>query len=279
MSTDLESGLWTVEGDAGTIEQVIMNMVVNARDAMPEGGRIAIRTENVSVDKEYCHTHSEARPGEFMCVSVVDTGLGIDPAIIDRIFEPFFTTKGPGKGSGMGLSVVYGIVKQHGGWVTVESSPGNGAAFRVYLPAASVSVEEEWQGPLPLAETPRGRGERILLVEDEESVREFVTRALTRDGYTIHAVQDVQSALEAFEKEGRDFALVFSDVVLPDGRGPILVERILELKPDVGVLLASGYASDKSDWQLIQKRAYPYLQKPYSLSELLAAVRRVLGAR
>ena len=143
LSTDLKPGLWKVKGDAGTIEQVIMNLVVNARDAMPEGGEITVRTENVLVDEEYCKIYRYARSGEFVCISVQDMGEGMDQTIIDHIFEPFFTTKKPGKGTGMGLSVVHGIVKQHEGWINVESSPGNGAIFRIYLPATCQPV------PLP----------------------------------------------------------------------------------------------------------------------------------
>ncbi|MCD6170738.1 MAG: GAF domain-containing protein [Candidatus Latescibacteria bacterium] len=275
LTTDLGTDLWTVQGDAGTIEQVIMNLVVNARDAMPEGGEITIRTQNVQVDQEYCKTHSYARPGRFVRLSVRDTGEGIDQAIIDRIFEPFFTTKERGRGTGMGLSVVYGIVKQHQGWITVESSPGQGSIFEVYLPAVSIKPEEEPKASVSL-EAFRGSGERILLVEDEESVRGLITKGLSENGYIVLAAANSGEALDIFEREAGDFDLLFSDVILPDGRGPELAERLLKRKPGMSVLFTSGYSDEKSDWSAIREGGYPYLQKPYSLSTMLRAVRDAL---
>jgi len=238
-------------------------------------GEITIRTQNVQVDQEYCKTHSYARPGRFVCLSVRDTGEGIDQAIIDRIFEPFFTTKGPGRGTGMGLSVVYGIVKQHQGWITVESSPGRGSTFEVYLPAVSIKPEEESKSPVSL-EAFRGSGERILLVEDEESVRGLITKGLSENGYIVLAAANSGEALDIFEREAGDFDLLFSDVILPDGKGPELAERLLKRKPGMSVLFTSGYSDEKSDWSAIREGGYPYLQKPYSLSTMLRAVRDAL---
>ena len=275
LTTDLERGLWTVKADVGTIEQVIMNLAVNARDAMPEGGEITIKTENVHVTKKYCQTHRYARPGRFVCLSVRDTGVGMEQEVLEHIFEPFFTTKRPGQGTGMGLSVVYGIVKQHEGWVNVESSLGNGTIFRIYLPAVSLRPREEQKAPLSL-ETLRGEGERILLVEDEESVRQLCTKMLSQNGYTVSVATNGREALDIFRKEEGNFDLIFCDVVLPDVRGPTLAERLLKLKPGVNILFASGYSDRKSDWHSIRQGGYPYLQKPYSLPDLLKAVRETL---
>ena len=276
LTTKLAPGLWKVKGDFGTIEQVIMNLVVNARDAMPKGGTVSVRTRNVEVDEVFCSACEEARPGRFVCLSVRDSGVGIDPNIMDRIFDPFFTTKGLGVGTGLGLSVVYGIVKQHEGWITVDSAPGNGALFEVYLPAVSIEPEEKPQNATVSLEAFRGSGERILVVEDDEIIRELSAEMLSESGYAAFAAANAREALELFEKEGGNFDLLFCDVVLPDGRGPELSEQLLKRTPGLRVLFTSGYMNEESDWQAIQERGDPFLQKPYSPSDFLRAVRDAL---
>ena len=275
ITTKLTEDLWTVNADPGTIEQVLMNLVVNARDAMPEGGKITIKTENVHIDKKYCRIHRYARPGKFVCLSVQDTGIGMEEVVINQVFEPFFSTKKPGKGTGLGLSVVYGIVKKHDGWIDVKSSPGKGAIFKIYLPAISTKPDEKQEASVSLLAV-RGSGERILLVEDDEVVRRFTAKGLSENGYRVFVAANVQEALDIFHKHEGDFDLIFSDVVLSDERGPKLVEQLLKLNPEINILLASGYSDEKSDWSVIKKRKYPYLQKPYSLFELLKCVSDVL---
>ncbi|MCD6305973.1 MAG: PAS domain S-box protein [Deltaproteobacteria bacterium] len=275
LSTTLATEPCTVRGDPGSIEHVIMNLVVNARDAMPDGGKIFVRTENVAVDEKYCKTYRYARPGEFICLSVQDTGVGMDQTIINRIFEPFFTTKGRGKGTGMGLSVVYGIVKQHKGWINVESSPGKGTTFRVYLPVVSMKPGQGQQSPVSLKKL-RGMGERILLVEDDKSVRELTEEMLSGNGYKVYAAANAREAMDIFGKKGGDFDLIFCDVILPDERGPRLANQFLKIKPGIGILFASGYTDDKSDWRAIREGGHLFLQKPYSLSDLLKGVRETL---
>ncbi len=275
LDLNLDPETSTVEGDAGTIEQVIMNLAVNARDAMPEGGEISITTRNVHIDDEYCKTCTYARPGKFVHISFQDRGMGMDQAVIDRIFDPFFTTKEAGKGTGLGLSVVYGIVKQHKGWINVESSPGSGAIFHVYLPAISMKAEEKVKEPVSL-EAFIGKGERILLMEDDKALRETSEKLLSDNGYTIFVAGNVQEAFHLFEREGGQFDLIFCDVVLPDGTGPKLVEELLKLRPGIGVLFTSGYVGEKSAWSAIKKAGFPYLQKPYSLPDLLKAVKNAL---
>jgi len=240
INTELDSELWTVQADAGNIEQVIMNLTVNARDAMPEGGKIIIKTENVHVDKKYCKTYTYAHPGKFVCLMIEDTGIGMDKKTIQRIFEPFFSTKGPGKGTGLGLSVVYGIVKQHEGWINVYSEPGQGSTLKVYLPAVSIKPEEETKKEISL-EGLKGSGERILLVEDEEGVREFTTSALRENGYVVYDAANVEEALNIFDKESGNFGLIFSDVDLPGKTGLELVDQLLSHKPKLRVLMSSGY--------------------------------------
>jgi two-component system, cell cycle sensor histidine kinase and response regulator CckA len=217
----------------------------------------------------------ESRPGRFVRLTVQDTGVGMKPEILSRIFEPFFSTKGPGKGTGLGLSVVYGIVKQHEGWINVTSVPGKGSTFDVYLPAVS-------EAATPLTKTTdiqtdlQGRGERILLVEDERSVQEFTVKALIRSGYSVTSASNSEEAMQWFEKERMKFDLVFSDVVLPDQSGIELIEKFLAKKPKIKVLLCSGYTDQKSQWPIIREKGFRYIQKPYSLNDLLKAVREAL---
>ncbi len=273
--TFLEPDIWTVRADPGSIEQVIMNLAGNARDAMPNGGSLTIRTENVLLDEEYCRVALEARPGKFVCLSVEDTGVGMSKNITQHIFEPFFTTKEAGKGTGLGLSVVYGIVKHHEGWINVSSIFGRGSTFRIYLPASSEKSEDEERRADPFHYL-HGSGERILLVEDEEGVRSFASEVLRESGYSVAEAANVHDALEIFEREKGDFHLILSDVVLPDKSGLHLVDQLLSYKPDLRVLLSSGYSDQKSQWRLIQEREFRFLQKPYALADLLQAVKDVM---
>ena len=277
VTTSMEEDLWTIKADPVNIEQVIMNLVVNARDAMPEGGEIVLRTENVHLDEDDCKAIIDARPGNFVCLSIADTGIGMDKETIERIFEPFFSTKGPGKGTGLGLSVVYGIIKQHEGWINVYSEPGQGATFRIYLPAVSVKPDTVDEQRVSLAEF-QGRGERILLVEDDGAIRELSARILRENGYVPFSAANAEEALEIFERENRDFALVFSDIVLPDKGGLQLVDELLSHKPDLRVLLSSGYSNEKSQWQAVRESGFRFLQKPYDLPDFLRAIREVLEA-
>ncbi len=260
-----------LKADPGQIEQVIINLVVNARDAMPEGGRLSVRTRAVVLDDHACLSMPGARPGWFACVSIEDTGMGIPRDVMDQIFEPFFSTKGPGKGTGLGLAVVYGIVRQHGGWINVYSEPRHGTVFKIYLPAADGETEESADDTGKDRQS-RGDGQRILLVEDERTVREFAARALRQSGYVIVEAGDAEEALRIFHKEEGHFDLVFSDVVLPDKSGIKLTEEIAEESPDMPVILSSGYTDQKSQWPMIEERGYRFLQKPYSLPELLGVV-------
>jgi len=278
VSTSLDPKLWCVRGDQTTLEQVIMNLAINARDAMPNGGKLLIKTENVTIDEAYCQAVPEARPGKFIRFSMTDTGVGIDRETVQRIFEPFFTTKGPGKGSGLGLSVVYGIIQQHGGWINVYSEPNRGTTFKIYLPAVEEKPARKSTRKIPL-ESLHGKNQRILFVEDEKNVREFVSKALSQCGYQLFIAEDAKQAMEIFQKEKGKFDLVFTDVVLPDSNGIHLVEQLLQEKPKLRVLLTSGYTDHKSQWPLIQEKGYQFLQKPYTLTELLRTLRSVLRKR
>ncbi|MBW2589391.1 MAG: response regulator [Deltaproteobacteria bacterium] len=275
LTVDPASDLKMIKGDAGTIEQVIMNLVVNARDAMPGGGKIIVKTGNAFFNEEDCKLNRNAKPGEFVCFSVHDTGDGIEPSILDRIFEPFFTTKAQGKGTGLGLSAVYGIVEKHGGWINVESIPDYETTFKIYLPAISVEPEQKRQ-PLVSQEEFKGNGERILLVEDEEVVMNLLAEMLSGKGYKVFSATNAREALDIFEKEKGAFDLVFSDVVLPDIRGLKLVEQLLKQKPEIRILFTSGYSDEKSDWQTIKQLGYSYIQKPFTSYDMLKTVKEAL---
>ncbi len=275
--TVLEPELGRVKADPGQLEQVIMNLAVNARDAMPQGGRLTIKTENVTLHQDRCQLIPEARPGKFVCLSVEDTGAGMGKDILQHIFEPFFSTRE--NGTGLGLAVVYGIVRQHEGWINVYSEPGRGSTFEVYLPTFSVEPKEgEIEETISL-EGLQGRGQRILVVEDDEGVRALVRRVLGQNGYVVFEAASAEEAVAIFEREGGDFHLILSDVVLPDAVGLQLVDYLLSRKPALRVLLSSGYTDRKSQWALIHERGFPFLQKPYASAELLLAIREAIGLR
>ena len=270
---DLSDQVLPVLGDPGCIEQVLMNLVVNARDAMPAGGTIAVRT----VDVQYSGELTEApgvRPGDFVQLVVEDQGVGMDAEIRARIFEPFFSTKPVGQGTGLGLSVVHGIVEQHEGWVEVYSEPGLGTAFKVYLPAVD---EEQSLSELRVLspEDLRGAGQHLLVVEDEQGLRAFAAGILAEYGYRVTAVQSAEEGLLAAQ-EGDGFDAVISDVVLPGINGPEMVERLLAADPDLRCLFVSGYTSPSPAWDRIRERGFTLLSKPFPVVELLRAVCKLL---
>jgi two-component system, cell cycle sensor histidine kinase and response regulator CckA len=275
VQTNLARDLGTILGDAGQLEQVIVNLAVNARDAMPAGGKLTIKTENTLHHPENLHRTAGARPDRFVCLSVTDTGVGMDHEILQHIFEPFFTTKAAGKGTGLGLSVVYGIVAQHKGWVNVYSEPGQGSTFKVYLPITTASADISVKEPPNLADL-QGHGERVLVVEDQDEVLQLAVRLLSENGYVVYEASNATTALELFEQEKGDFALVFSDVVLPDFDGIRLLDDLRRRKPDCRVLLVSGYADERSRWPLIRERGYRFINKPYAIADLLKLIREVI---
>jgi two-component system cell cycle sensor histidine kinase/response regulator CckA len=276
LETVLEPNLQPVKVDRANIEQVIMNLAVNARDAMPDGGNLIINTENVTLDKRDFRGIREAKPGDFVCFSITDSGTGITKEIMEHIFEPFFTTKAKGKGTGLGLSTVYGIIKQSGGWINVYSEPGQGSVFKTYLPVSSADIDGKGKAEIPAVEKLSGNSEKILLVEDEEPIRIATQRLLSEHSYQVSSTESAEKALTIFNQEKGDFQLVFSDVVLPEKSGVELVEQLRALKPEIKVLLSSGYADEKSQWSAISDRKYPFIQKPYTAEKLLRIVKETI---
>ncbi len=264
-----------VEADVGMMEQVLLNLAVNARDAMPKGGRLAVRIAIVEVNEAHVQHHPEARVGQFVCVSKTDTGSGIPPENLQRIFEPFFTTKEVGKGTGLGLATVYGIVKQHRGWIEVESTVGKGSTFRIYIPyAGSEHVEAE----KPTTQiTIRGGTETILLVEDEKPVRELVSRVLQQYGYKILPAGNGIEALQVWHQHKNEIALLFTDLVMPDNmNGRELAEKLWIERPGLKVVFTSGYSADIVGKDFKLEPELNYLQKPYQPQTLAQVVRRCL---
>ncbi|MFA5810124.1 MAG: MEDS domain-containing protein [Thermoleophilia bacterium] len=275
IKTEPAEDLMTVNADASHLEQVLMNLAVNARDAMPNGGVITIKTVNVAIEPGHVKAKSRKPPHEFVELSVSDNGVGMDADVLSHIFEPFFSTKGAGKGTGLGLSVVYGIITQHGGWIDVDSMPGMGTTFKIYLPAQHVVPAGEQAQKIPMAEV-TGHGEGVLLVEDDDDIRKMVNKSLADHGYQVFKAADAESALELFEREEGRIDLVFSDVVLPGQDGVWLVDQLKKRKPGLEVLLASGY-SEAMEQQTISDRGYRLMRKPYSLSEVLIVINGMLS--
>ena len=276
ITVDLSPDLQPVMADGGNIEQVIMNLMINARDAMPEGGAITIRTRNATVDDDYVRTHSYARPGRFVCLSMEDTGIGMDGETVEHIFEPFFTTKEQGKGTGLGLAVVYGIVKKHKGWIVADSRPGEGTVFSIFFP---VFAEGPGKVPGRDARVPgdsRGRGEKILVIEDDSGVLSFAGTVLQTNGYTVLTAASAMEARVVFHEHQDSLDLIFSDVVLPDKNGLDLVDEFESEKPGIRVLMTSGYMDENSLSRIIRDNGHRFLPKPYAMKDLLVTVRVLL---
>jgi signal transduction histidine kinase/CheY-like chemotaxis protein len=268
----LEPELWAVEADPSQMSQVLMNLCVNARDAMPDGGTLTLETRNVTLDEEYAWTVLEARPGRYVRFSVSDTGCGMSPEVQARLFEPFFTTKEVGQGTGLGLSVVYGVVKRHNGFINVYSEEGRGSTFHVYLPAIGWAVEEREVEGLKL---PAGT-ETILLVDDEEMVRELGQRVLELCGYTVLMAEDGVQALEVYQAHRGEIGLVVLDVVMPQMNGRECLRRLLEMDPRVKVLISTGYTADNSAQELVAEGALGVVEKPFRIRDFAVAVRAAL---
>ncbi len=272
----LDPDLWSIEADPGQIEQIIMNLAVNARDAMPEGGRLAIETGNLEIDERFARSHYPITPGSYAMLMVCDTGEGMDAETRSRIFEPFFTTKQLGKGTGLGLSTVYGIVKQSGGFIWAYSEPGLGTTFKVYFPRAvqAAAAFERRQG----AAAPEGAAETVLLVEDEASVRSLARRILRDEGYIVLEANTAVEALKVSLAHDGPIELLLTDLVMPELNGRDLAEKLAARRPEMRILFMSGYTDHAVLRDGDKERDERFLQKPFTPESLIRKVREVLDA-
>jgi PAS domain S-box-containing protein len=263
-----------IRADAGQIEQVVLNLVVNARDAMPSGGTLTIQTNTVHVDDAFVRMHAGSSAGEYVRLTVTDTGQGMSADVQAQIFTPFFTTKGPGAGTGLGLATVYRIVQQAGGFITVDSTPGHGASFGIYLPVVNAPVDQQVDAAEP-ATRPRASG-TILLAEDDERIRTLHARALSRRGYTVLPARDAVEAQRIAASHGGRIDLLLTDVVMPGLNGYELAEELRGMQPGLKVLYTSGYTEVSEPLRELQKAGVAFIQKPYAPLALAQKVREVL---
>ncbi len=263
-----------IHADVGQIEQALMNLCVNARDAMPGGGQLLLKTEITEIDEQYCQLYTYAKLGRFVLLSVSDTGSGMDAAILERVFEPFFTTKQIGHGTGLGLATVYGIVKQHGGFINAYSEVGQGTTFRLYFPAVqgkATEIEKVAEEPL------RGGAETILVAEDHQGVREMATEVLSRLGYRVIAACDGEEAERRFTENHEQIDLILMDVFMPKLFGSEVYKRIREIRPTIPVIFTTGYTAESALPDSPPEDRT--LQKPYTSRVLAQRLRRLLDGK
>jgi CheY-like chemotaxis protein len=251
-----------------------MNLCVNARDAMPNGGKLTVKTENLSINAEAARERPALLPADYAVLIVSDTGAGMTKEVQGHIFEPFYTTKGLEKGTGLGLSTVYGIVKQSGGYIWVESEPGRGSSFTIYLPAVEAPLTTTAANEATVAE---GQGEIVLLVEDEEALREAISTYLNLHGYTVLDAGDAQQALQIESEHGKSIHVLLTDMILPGVNGAELAQELAKKHPNMSIIYMSGYTDRVMDCT-IESSTVGYLQKPFPLESLLQKLREMIAA-
>ncbi len=259
--------------DSAQVEQVLLNLAVNAQHAMPDGGRLLIETSNVSLGSEYMRSHLEVEPGNYVLLTVSDTGTGMEPEVVDRIFEPFFTTKARGEGTGLGLAMVHGIVSQHGGYIRCYSEPGLGTSFKIYFP---ISQTERLLDMAETREMPAFGTETILLVDDDNRIRDVARAMIEMGGYKVIAASSGEEALEMYAHHKSEIPLVILDLIMPGMGGKKCLEELLRIDPDARVLFASGYSSNGLTVGETGTGARGFIRKPYDAKDILAAIRKVL---
>jgi two-component system cell cycle sensor histidine kinase/response regulator CckA len=264
-----------VVGDATQMHQVLMNLCVNARDAMPKGGGLTIRAENTYLDENYARMHFEAKQGHYIMISVADTGIGMPADVIEKIYEPFFTTKEQGKGTGLGLPSIRGIVKGHGGFIDVHSEVGKGTEFRIYIPAAaSTKLRPEEEEP---SGQPTGHGELILIVDDETPLLEVAKKTLEDNGYRVLTARDGTEGLAVYAEHKREIDAVVMDMIMPYLDGAATIRAMRRLNPEAKIIASSGLSANDNAFEAADEGVRIFLKKPYTAEKLLKALAEVLG--
>jgi two-component system cell cycle sensor histidine kinase/response regulator CckA len=277
LTTVLDPNVSRIKADPGHIGQVLMNLAVNARDALPHGGKLTIETSDVILDETYAAGHLDCKPGPYVMLAVSDNGCGMPPEVQAHIFEPFFTTKEVGQGTGLGLATVHGIVTQMGGRIEVNSAPGEGTTFRVLLPCAAANADREEAAPTPVLAESRGE-ETVLLVEDESAVRGFIAEALRSRGYRVIEAADGDQAIDAAHGHGGVIHLLLTDLVMPGMTGRELARFMAHERPGLRVLFISGYSDERTESRDSEGGPEAFLQKPFTPVVLARQVRQVLDA-
>lgn len=271
---DIEPELWIIQADPTQIHQVLMNLCINARDAMPMGGTLTITAENIVLDENYARVHIDAKPGEYLMISVSDTGAGIPVEIQDRIFDPFFTTKEIGKGTGLGLATALTIVRSHDGFINVYSDAGRGTKFSVYIPTAK--LEEGLRKSIEPGTFPRGSGELILVVDDEENIREIARATLEKFGYRVVTATDGTDAMAIYAQQGADINLILTDIAMPYMDGTALIRAIRKINPQSKIIAMSGLMNSDQTSELQNLNVNSFLSKPYTAENLLKLLAEIL---
>ena len=267
--------LSSINGDSTQIEQVLMNLAVNASHAMDDGGTLTIQTQNTVLDEKFCSFLPNTRLGHYVLLSVTDTGTGMNEETVSRIFEPFFTTKEKGKGTGLGLAVVYGIVEQHGARIICESKPSVGTTFKIYFPAVEEIQEEKY---LEKKEPPRGQGETILMVDDEANILEMAMSLLNDANYRVIAASNAKDAIELYEKHRDEIRLVLLDLIMPEIGGKQCLEALRNMDPNVKVIVLTGYTKRGMTQELKEAGARDFILKPFDTPQLLEKIRKIIDA-
>ncbi len=275
--TDIPKDLWTISGDATQLHQVIMNLCVNARDAMSNGGILSISAENLFIDEDYAHINTEAKIGPYIVITVSDTGTGIPPEVMDRIFEPFFTTKEHGKGTGLGLSTALGIVKSHGGFITIYSEVGKGTVFKVYLPA--ITTPETQKAEEKQLELPAGHGESILVVDDEDQIREITKKTLETHGYRVITANDGKEAIALYLQHRELIKVVLMDMIMPIMDGSTSIRELHKINPELKIIAVSGLIEKDKLAKVYEAHKYAFLMKPYTTEKLLNTIYNVINTK
>lgn len=272
----LKKDLHVIDADPSQLEQIMLNLGINARDAIKDEGEIVIRTENVYLDDNYCKNQLECTPGDYVLLSFSDNGTGMLPEHRERIFDPFFTTKDIGKGTGLGLSMVYGLVKKHKGHIVCESIQGRGTVFKLYFPAVRQNVTKEENEEKPM---PPGGHETILIVDDEMLIRELGEQILRKFGYKVLAAPDGESAIEIYREKGKDISLIILDLIMPGMGGTRCLQELLAVNPDINIVIASGYAPEAEAKKAMNSGAKGFINKPYDVRQMLSEIRDVIDGR